>query len=89
MSDVNLTVGKLKEILNDLPDDMEVIVPDYPNVKNPNVIDSFRYLRSAGILNNDYVSKPALCLAATIYGKNIKQLLDENKLDTWCDKLLC
>jgi hypothetical protein len=69
MSNVNLTVGKMKELLKSLPDDMELIVP-------------------VGVLRNEYKSNPGLCLAATTDGKDIKTLLDENKIDEWCEKLL-
>lgn len=88
MNNINLTVGKLKELLHDLPDDMDIIVPVCPDENDSNIICSFRHVRSAGVLNNDYVSKPALCLAATNDSKDIKTLLDENKLGTWCDRLL-
>ena len=85
---IDLTVGKLKNIIKDLPDDMDIIVPVCPDENDSNVICSFRHVRSAGVLDNDYVSKPALCLAATNDSKDIKTLLDENKLGTWCDRLL-
>lgn len=88
MSSINLTVGKMKELLKDLPDDMEVIIPVCLDENNSNITYSFRYARTAGVLNNDYVREPALCLASTDDGKNIKTLLDESKSDTWCDKLL-
>lgn len=88
MNNINLTVGEMKELLKDLPDDMDVFVPVCPDESNPNIICSFRHVRSVGILNNDYEPKPALCIAATDGGRDIKTVLDENKLDTWCEKIL-
>ena len=88
MNNINLTVGKLKELLHDLPDDMDIIVPVCPDENDSNVICSFRHVRSAGVLDNDYVSKPALCLAATNDSKGIKTLLGEKNLCTWCNRLL-
>ena len=88
MSNVNLTVGKMKELLKSLPDDMELIVPVCPDETNPNIIYSFLYVRSVGVLRNEYEPNPGLCLAATTDGKDIKTLLDENKMDEWCEKIL-
>lgn len=88
MSNVNLTVGKMKELLKSLPDDMELIVPVCPDETNPNIIYSFLYVRSVGVLRNEYKPNPGLCLAATTDDKDIKTLLDENKMDEWCEKLL-
>lgn len=88
MSNINLTVGKLKEFLKDLPDDMDVIIPVCPDETKPNVISSFRYVRTAGVLKSDYATGPALCLATSDNGKDIGALLHENKLGVWCDKLM-
>lgn len=78
----------MKEILKDLPDDMDIIVPVCPDETDANIICSFRHVRSVGILINDYEPEPALCVAATKGGRDIKTILDENRLDTWCDKLM-
>lgn len=88
MSNVNLTVGKMKELLKSLPDDMELIVPVCPDVTNPNIIYSFLHVRSVGVLRHDYEPGPALCLAATTDGIDINTLLDENKMNERCEKLL-
>lgn len=88
MSNINLTVGKLKELLKDLPDDMDVIIPICPDESKANIIDSFWHVRTAGVLKSDYAPGPALCLATSDDGKDVIALMRENKLDVWCDKLL-
>lgn len=88
MSNINLTVGKMKEFLKDLPNDMDVIIPVYPDETKSNIIYSFRHVRTAGVLKSDYETGPALCLAASDDSKDISTLLRENKLGVWCDKSL-
>lgn len=67
----NLTIGKLKEILNNLPDDLPIIMPVISE-ENANDIYGFRYIRTAGVLcdqgeKDDHV----LCLNAAADGYDL------------------
>lgn len=84
---INITVRDLKDILKGLPDDMNIIVTSTPE-DDPNYISSFMHLTTAGVLKNPYEEKPALCLAPSTDGLDIKSLLDKNGSDTECMKLL-
>lgn len=84
---IDLTVGELKNIIKDLPDDMDVIIP-VTIEKDANYINSFRHVRTLGILSNKYEEKPALCLNGAQNGADIKTQLNINKLGTICEKVL-
>lgn len=83
---MNMTVRNLREIIKDLPDDMYVIIP-VSCAEDVNYIESFRHVRTAGIVSNEYEKKPALCLNSgdglDIYGQ-----LNKNRLETTCDRVL-
>lgn len=87
-----MTVKKLKEILETLPDDMPVIIP----VINPddlNGIDGFRYVKTAGVLCCEFeVDKRVVCLNTSDCGLDISGQLEHNKYraDTSiiCEKVL-
>lgn len=49
-----MTVKDLKEILNECPDDMPVIIPVI-DIDDSNDIEAFRYVTTAGILYDDYM----------------------------------
>lgn len=84
---INITVRDLKDILKDLPDDMDVIVTRTPE-DDPNYILGFCHLRTAGILENPYEEKPALCLAYPTGGLDMSSLIRNLNGDTSCKKVL-
>lgn len=84
---INLTVGVLKEVIKDLPDDMFVIIP-VSSVEDANYIESFRHARTLGIVSNGYEEKPALCINTSQDGADIDTQLHINKLSTTCDEVL-
>ena len=53
---IDLTVGELKNLIKDLPDDMDVIIP-VTIEEDANYIDSFRHVRTLGIWSNKYEEK--------------------------------
>ena len=61
MNDINLTVKQVKSILDDAPDDMEVVIPIIDS-EDSNKIYGFRFVRTAGILEDSGEKKPVLCL---------------------------
>lgn len=67
-----LTIEKLRQIIEDLPDDMEVIVP-VPCFDDANQISGFRYVRTAGIVSC-YFEK-VLCLAGSTKEKKLDDLV--------------
>lgn len=89
VGDFNLTVGKLKECLKDLPDDMYIIIPCNEDVTDYNRIDDFRLIRTAGILENRYEEKPALCLNTSYDGLDISSQVKQYCGDsTSCTRVL-
>ena len=84
---INLTVGDLKDMIKDLPDDMDVIIP-VTIEDDANYIVSFRHVRTLGVLSNKYEEKPALCLNGAQDGVDIETQLNLNKFSTTCDKVL-
>lgn len=90
MENVNLTIKELKEIIKDLPDDMDVIIPVITE-DDANDILGFRYVRTAGILTNKYEPNSALCLNSSDDGLDISSQIkmmagEHNK--TSCEKIL-
>ena len=81
---INLTVGDLKDMIKDLPDDMDVIIP-VTIEDDANYIVSFRHVRTLGVLSNKYEEKPALCLNGAQDGVDIETQLNLNKLSTTRD----
>ena len=84
---INITVRDLKDILEGLPDDMEVITTVTPE-DNSNYVISFKHVRTAGILSNPYEPKPVLCIAPTESGTDMYALIEGTYGDTKCEKLL-
>ena len=84
---INLTVGTLRDCIKDLPDDMDVIIP-ITIEDDANYIESFRHVRTLGIVSNKYEEKQALCLNGAQDGADIDTQLNLNKLGTTCDKVL-
>lgn len=83
---INVTVRDLRECLDGLPNDMDVIIPVFNEDDNNNNILGFRHIRAVGILENRYEEKPALCLASSEGGADMYTLMAINKLDTVCKK---
>ena len=65
----NMTVKELKEVLNECPDNMPVIIPviDEDDV---NHIYGFRHIRTAGVLTS-YGEEDACCLNSAADGYDI------------------
>ena len=90
MSNINLTVGQLKSILNDLPDSMNVIIPVIDE-DDANHIFGFRHVRTAGILYCEYAEeKEVLCLNDAVYGVDISTQIEKSGIDPSiiCEKIL-
>ena len=84
----NMTVKDLKDILADLPDDMDVIMPIILKT-DCNFIDCFRHIRTAGILKNVYEEHPALCLNAAEGSFDIARQVWGSGLEaTTCEQVL-
>lgn len=64
MDDINMKARDLKRILEDIPDDMDIIIP-ISSKDNANYISGFRHVRTASILKNRYEELLALCLSAS------------------------
>ena len=75
---MNVTVRDLKDILKDLPDEMEVIVP-ITNAYNPNDVFGFYRIRTAGVLKSPAEQDMALCLAPSLGGWDIYSLVNNSK----------
>ena len=87
MNNMNLTVGKLKDIIKYLPNNMEVIIP-VTIEEDANYITSFRHVKTMGIVSNEYEEQSALCLNSAQDGLDINGQLIKNGSDTVCDKIL-
>lgn len=74
----NVTVRDLKNMLDGLPDDMEVIVP-ITNEHNPNHVFGFNRIRTAGILKSPAEQDMALCLAPSLGGWDMYSLVNNSK----------
>lgn len=75
---MNVTVRDLKDMLDGLPDDMEVIVP-ITNEHDPNNLFGFNRIRTAGILKSPMEPDMALCLAPSLGGLDIFSLVNNSK----------
>lgn len=85
---INLTVGELKDILNQIDDDeMDVIIPVVPE-DDINYISGFRHVRTVGILSNPYEPKTALCLNASICGLDISEQIKRSGNDSVCEQIM-
>jgi len=88
MSDrINMTVKDLRDILKELPDDMDVIIP-VVDEDDANYIVSFRHVRTAGILKHHYVPEPALCISTSADGVDMHTLIKLFNGDVTCEKVL-
>ena len=86
----NITVKYLKEVLNECPDDMLVVMPVIEEEDNNHII-AFRFIRTAGILRDDYASedeKRVLCINTSAYGADIYSQVEKSGREVTCEKVL-
>lgn len=82
-----MTIKKLKEVLQGLPDDMIVVVPNHSYRENGYKIDNGCHIISTvAILGDVYEGELALCLNASLAGQNIVDQLKDPHM--FCEKLL-
>ena len=85
---INMTVKDLKEIVEQCPDDMPVIIPVITE-EDANCILGFRHVRTAGILESeleDPENKTALCLNSSAGGLDISSQISRS--DITCKKIM-
>lgn len=63
MNDIYMTVADLKRILENLPDDMPVVIPDRVD-ENYNILTCCVMVGTAGVLSSRYEATKVLCLNA-------------------------
>lgn len=63
MNSICMTVADLKRILEDLPDDMLVVIPDRVD-ENYNILTCCVAVGTAGVLSSPYEATKVLCLNA-------------------------
>ncbi len=63
MDNIYMTVADLKRILEDLPDDMPVVIPDRVD-ENYNILTCCVAVGTAGVLSSPYEATKVLCLNA-------------------------
>jgi len=80
---INMRVEDLKRIIENLPDDMDVIIPVITEDDANNIL-AFRHVRTAGVLSNPKEDEPALCLNAAADGKDIRSQVDMSCEETKC-----
>lgn len=61
--DTYMTVADLKRILENLPDDMFVVIPNNPD-ENYHIVSNCVFVGTAGILSSKYEPTKVLCLNA-------------------------
>lgn len=83
---INVKVRDLKECLEGLPDDMDVVIPVHDE-DDSNVINGYRHVRTIGILENGG-GETALGIATSEHGANMDNLMKLNAGDTTCKKVL-
>lgn len=84
---INVNVRDLRDCLEGLPDDMNVIIA-VCDEHDANVILGYRHVRTIGLLENKYEEKPAFCVAASSGGADMYSLMELNRSDTICIKNL-
>lgn len=90
MDNINITAGKFKEILSEVPDDMLVVIPAFDH-DDENHICGFRHVRTAGILNDEFDDEDSivLCLNTSANGADIKTQVEMSySHDITCEKVL-
>lgn len=82
---INVTVRDLRDCLEGLPDDMDVIVPVHDE-DDANVIFGYRHVRTIGVLRSPRNPEPAFCLASSANGADMYSLMELNAGDIECEK---
>lgn len=81
----NLTVKDLRAIIDNLPDEYEVIVPVF-NRKRASI--QLKYVRSVGIISSKY-EPLSLCLCGTEFNNDIEKVIKKNRnLGAECTEIL-
>lgn len=88
----NMTVKDLKELLENVSDNMPIVIPVISE-DDANYIVGFRHVRTAGILkdelNYDPTTRVALCLNAAADGFDISNQIDMYGKDyIFCERVL-
>ena len=63
MDNICMTVADLKRILEDLPDDMTVVIPNRVD-EEYNILTNCVVVKTAGVLSSPYETTKVLCLNA-------------------------
>ena len=86
MNSICMTVADLKRILEDLPDDMLVVIPDRVD-ENYNILTCCVAVGTAGVLSSPYEATKVLCLnAMSDQNDKISKQVDGDS--TRCEKTL-
>ena len=84
----NMAVKDLKEILNECPDDMPVIIPVI-DIDDSNDIEAFRYVTTAGILYDDYMPETEQYVICLNSSKDSAVISDQiRSRDVVCERVL-
>lgn len=63
--DKKLTVKQLKDIINNLPDDTQIVIPVI-DAERPDIIYGFRFVRAIGVLKDKHENPDTvLCINTT------------------------
>lgn len=87
MNDVYMTVADLKRILENLPDEMPIVIPDDPD-ENYNITTNCAFVRTAGILSSDYEEMKVLCLNTTTDDSKSKISDQIDNVSIRCEEVL-
>lgn len=82
-----MTIKELKEVLQGLPDDMIVVIPNrsYEEI-GYEINNGCNIISTAAILGDVYEGELALCLNTSLAGQNIVDQLKDPHM--FCEKLL-
>ena len=84
----NMTVKDLKNVLNDLPDDMPIVIPVI-NAFYSNHIYGFRYVKTAGeLISECWRDREVLCLNTATDGQDLADQIRCSNVDINVDKIL-
>lgn len=85
----NLTVGELKKILEDLPDDIPIVTTNHPE-DDVNAVTGYRFIRTVGALScKSEEHQDVLCLAPAWDGADMAALVNRRFCDSevFCKKV--
>lgn len=69
--DKNLTVKQLKDIINNLPDNMPIVIPVI-DTDHSDIIHGFRFVRTIGVLKDEHENPDTvLCINTATDNQNI------------------